>query len=446
MGINKLMAGSALALAMTFAPSADAASPELLERIEALEAKLSKMGEMEDTIKDLRAQLEAQGESQEARFNSLSSAAGNAAPEHDFGKGFIPIPGTATAIKFGGYAKLDVTVDDKAHGTDFMNFGAIPLDNSAADNQDRELNFNARQTRLNFTTKTKTALGDLKVFAEGDFFESQAGEAITNRHGFGLRHAYGELGGWKIGQTWTNFQDMAVYPGSLDLIGSVGTTHIRQPQVRYTAALSDDITWTVSVENPSNDVDDALGAGIDSSTGIVPDVVAGLTHKADWGHVGVRGLYRYFNVDNAGADEQTAGWGGAISGKLKLTANDELFGRYVYGDGIGRYLFEANGTGAVFNSGDLETQTAHGGYLNYRRKWNDEWTTNLLAGHTHIDVDTDLTGTGHNEDIYSAHANIIWKPIDQVKFGLEFMHGAREQASGAEGDINRLLFSSFYTF
>jgi len=44
--------------------------------------------------------------------------------------------------------------------------------------QDGEFNMTLRQTRLNLTTMTKTGMGDLKVFLEGDFYES-AGAAKT---------------------------------------------------------------------------------------------------------------------------------------------------------------------------------------------------------------------------------------------------------------------------
>ncbi len=364
-----------------------------------------------------------------------------------FGKGYIDIPGTNSAIKFGAYVKLDATYDvDTAFGNDFVSFGAIPLNGSTNDNQDGEFNMNVRQTRLNITTMTDTQMGDLKVCAEGDFFGTAGTQTTTNSHGFRLRHAYGEVGNWLAGQTWSTFQDTGVYPGSLDLIGGAGTTHLRQPQIRYTGKLNDATSLAIAIENPSGDISDTSGSS--NITEQFPDLTAALTHRSDWGHVSLRGMAREIHVEDTatGNDESEFGWGLALSGKVKLGEKDSIFGRYAGGDGIGRYMFDVAGAGAAYETDHLETQTAHGGHATYRHFWTDKLSSNLIGGYVSIDNDTNIVGTAVNKTIYSAHANLIWQPVPKFKVGVEYMHGERELENGTEGDLDRILTSFIYNF
>jgi len=57
---------------------------------------------------------------------------------------------------------------------------------------------------------------------------------VSNSHGFRLRHAYGTLGNFLAGQTWTNFMNPSSLPETLDFGGPVGQIFDRQAQVRWT--------------------------------------------------------------------------------------------------------------------------------------------------------------------------------------------------------------------
>lgn len=459
-----LMAGTILC---TIPGIAGAASPEDMEkRLKLLENRLAKFETiMENVDQYIEQQVDHRVKEEltkatnsrseeideivvqqvEKQINDLKPAAGMAASE--FGDGYIDLPGTNSAIKFGAYAKVDASYDiGKAYGNDFVSFGGIPLDNSQKDKQSGEFNANVRQTRLNITTMTDTEMGDLKVFAEGDFFGSSGTQTTTNSHGFRLRHAYGELGNFLVGQTWSTFQDTAVYPGSLDLIGGVGTTHLRQPQIRYTADLGEGTSLAMAIENPSGDITDASSSSI--VTDELPDLTAAITSKKDWGHVSLRGMARKIHVQDtvSGKDEDEFGWGLSVSGKIKIGEKDSVFGRYAGGDGIGRYLFDVAGSGAAYQTDNLTAQSAHGGHATYRHFWNDKLSTNIIGGYVSIDNDTSIVGAAVNKSIYSAHANLIWQPIDKVKIGVEYMHGERELENGSEGALDRVLTSFIYDF
>ena len=70
-----------------------------------------------------------------------------------------------------------------------------------------------RQTRLGVKTSSPTSLGELKTQFEFELFGTGVDSGQTT---FRLRHAYGELGAFGAGQTWSPFMDPDVFPNSLD--------------------------------------------------------------------------------------------------------------------------------------------------------------------------------------------------------------------------------------
>jgi hypothetical protein len=80
-------------------------------------------------------------------------------------------------------------------------------------------------------TLTPTPLGDLKTIFEFELFGTGADAGQTT---FRLRHAWGELGHFGAGQTWSPFMDIDVFPNSLEYWGPNGMVFFRNVQVRWT--------------------------------------------------------------------------------------------------------------------------------------------------------------------------------------------------------------------
>lgn len=364
--------------------------------------------------------------------------------------GSFKLPGTNTSVKFGGYVKLDAIADvNHAYGAQFANFAAIPLDTAGAANQDGQFNAHARQSRLNMETRTPTDLGELKTFLEIDFFGSARGNAnTTNGEGVQLRQAYGQLGHVLAGQTWSNFMDFDAYPESLDYIGPSGLTFIRQSQVRYTDKIDDKLAYSLALENPNTDFTSPTATDVNLSD--LPDATAKLQYKDSFGHVALRGLARKLNAGNSasGVEDEDYGWGLGASGKINALEKDALFFQAVYGDGIGRYLFDVaiSGNGTTYVSNRVDGQTAYGGYVAYQHYWSKEFRSNLIGGYTGIDNNVALTGITANKEIMSGHINLIWQPMASYKVGVEYMHGFRKLESGVEGDLDRVQGSFMYLF
>ena len=87
-----------------------------------------------------------------------------------------------------------------------------------------------RQSRLGVKPSTPTDLGDLKTTFEFELFGTGVDAGQTT---FRLRHAYGELGQFGAGQTWSPFMDPDVFPNSLEYWGPTGMVFFRNVQVRW---------------------------------------------------------------------------------------------------------------------------------------------------------------------------------------------------------------------
>src|SRR5688500_18575411 len=95
---------------------------------------------------------------------------------------------------------------------------------------DGETYFGVRQSRLGVKGYLPTPLGELKTQFEFEMFGTGVDAGQTT---FRLRHAYGELGQFGAGQTWSPFMDPDVFPNSLEYWGPTGVVFYRNVQVRW---------------------------------------------------------------------------------------------------------------------------------------------------------------------------------------------------------------------
>lgn len=399
-----------------------------------------------------KSQIEKQSQALAEQVADINPAAGDA-------KDGMLIPGTDTRLKLGGYVKIDAihdfNVSRDGNGEDFGLYAAIPLDGSAEQEKGGNTRVHARQTRINLTATTPTEYGDFKVFLEGDFLASQGSQNTTNRADFGLRHAYGELGPFVVGQTWSNYMDLAAYPDSLDFQGVSGNTLVRQGQIRYTHKPDNSMnSYSIAVENPSTEyLDDPAGSAFLSGVEEYPDVTAKARFVGDFGEVSLKGVARWLEVYNANTDNSDDDFGYAVaaSGKIKAYDKDDFRFQLAYGEGIGRYIYDlAAGTqaaGFTSSNDSIETIEAWGGYVAYRHWWNDDLRSSIIGGTTQIlDNPSFLNPATTNEHIYSAHGNLIWSVTDKIDIGGEYIFGRRETEDGSEGELHRAQLSAKYSF
>jgi hypothetical protein len=360
-----------------------------------------------------------------------------------------PAPPTTT-YKFGGYAKFDAMFSDYSDATpdgnslmrQFYYAPQVPIGDGTG-SSDMTVDFQARETRLNFTADTTTAGGNkITAFIEMDFFTHTDGnEVVSNSYSPRVRHAFIKFDKWTFGQTWSTFQDVAALPEALDFVGPAeSTTFIRQAMIRYTTG-----NLELALENPQTFV---TGGARDFST--VPDLIARYTFKLSGGsYVKVAGLLRSLKVAPvAGSQADEMGYGISASAKFVFGGGDDLRAMVTVGDGVGRYI----GLGFVpdgyidASTGNIETAEPIAFFVSYRHLWSDKWRSNIMYGTTSIDYTDNVQAAALNDTGTSVHVNLIRTVMPKLEVGAEVIVGERQIVSGTDGDFTRFMLSAKYAF
>ncbi len=419
--------------------AADTASPSIEERI----------ARLEQTIADLKVELAA------SKVPPAPAAAATPATPA------APVIQTTPILiaglpnsKFsaGGFIKLDSMltrtdggeIADASAGRTFYLPSATPVGGTQ---ESTDLDMHAQFSRLWFAADSTLDSGDkLRGYVEFDIFGGALGsEAATNTYGLTVRHAWASWNNWLAGQTWSNFQDAAALPDSVDFIGPTeGTVFVRQAQVRYTKG-----PWSFSAENPETVYTPNNGGAnrISSDDNNMPDLTARYTLKGDWGHFSVGALVRQLKYDTAGAlSDATTGGGVSASGRYVLSPANDLRYMITAGSGIGRYIGLALDTDAVLQgNGELDNNDVVAGYFGFRHVFSPQWRGNLFGSFAEFDHNS-ASGGGATASSQSVHANLIYSPVPKFDVGAELIFANRELESGADGDLNRLHVHVKYNF
>jgi hypothetical protein len=411
-------------------------------------ADTAKEQQLEARIAELERQVQALLAAQKAAPPPAAAAAPAKAPIQ--ATSITPNAAPNTTFLLTGFVKADALftktsdgdIADNSIGRDFYVPGVTPVGGNGEDGID--LNAHIKQSRINFGTDTILEGGDkLSTRFEVDFYGSALGDQrISNTYAPVVRHAYVTWREWLVGQTWSNFMDVATLPESVDFIGPTdGTTFVRQPQVRWTSG-----GLSVSAENRETTITPYRGgARIASDDGWVPDLTARYAWKGSWGHVAVAGLLRELVYETSSIDSST--WTGAVSASGKFNfGKDDIRWMALYGN-LGRYVALNFTNDAVLDSrGDLESIDGFAGFVAYRHMWTGKWRSTFMYALEDYDNDANLTGGSANKSSWSAVANVFYSPLPKLDIGAEYRYGVREIENGTDGDFNRFQLTTKYSF
>jgi hypothetical protein len=117
--------------------------------------------------------------------------------------------------------------------------------------------FSVRQTRLGFKNYFETPLGELLTHFEFEMFGTGVDAGQTTIR---LRHAYAELGQFGVGQYWSPFMDIDVFPNTVEYWGPNGMVFFRNVQFRW-MPIKGDTRLTIALERPGASADQGDYAG-----------------------------------------------------------------------------------------------------------------------------------------------------------------------------------------
>jgi hypothetical protein len=315
-----------------------------------------------------------------------------------------------------------------------------------------------RQSRLGVKGFIPTGMGEIKTIFEFELFGTGVDAGQTTIR---LRHAYGELGAFGAGQTWSPFMDIDVFPNSVEYWGPNGMAFYRNVQVRW-MPIKGDSFLTIALERPGASADAGLYADRVELEDVkarfpLPDLSAEYRSAHDWGYVEVAGIVRKIVWDDLNADQydlsgDTLGWGINLSSNIK-TGKGVLRLSAVYGEGIENYMNDAPVDIGIENNFDDAVSPVKGVALPvtglvlfYDHTWNERFSTAI--GYSRLDIDnTDGQAPSAFKSGQYALVNLMYYPAKSVMLGPEVQWGQRENNSdGWSVDDLRIQFSAKFNF
>jgi hypothetical protein len=422
---NKLVAASQKRL-NDLEQKSSATSPEMQQRLTTLEQSMRKLPEL--TEKEL-------------------------AKSEEF-PGSVPIPGTDTAIRFGGQVRTVLVRNIGALGTeDRFVTSSIPIQGTPDAAKQSRTTISASASRLGTDFRTPTPFGQLRAFVEGDF----AGDNRTYR----LRHAFGQWRGFLIGQTWSTFSDPEAEPDGLDFEGLNAISLFRQPEIRWTKPLKQQIELALALENPSPDLTGASGVNQ------VPDFIVRLrfnfvedTSKRrvllpGGGHVQAAVLVRQLRGEPGQGPNQivsSPGFGLHVSGRVpaRWAVQDYVKFAVATGKGFGRYITDLGtlgGQDAVYDSVSnvLIALPVYSAYLGYEHWWTDTLRSTGTFGVVIVD-NLEIQTPDSLHQTTRGSFNLSWSPVQRVDLIAEFLSGRRVNKDRQDGRAGQVQLGWIFRF
>jgi DcaP outer membrane protein len=451
--------------ASAFAQTPETTPSPTPTEVEQLKKRLQ---QLEQTVLELKSQIGAIEEKKstpapamvQATYSPEPSAAAEPAPAEpakpqDSGRG-------ESTFQIYGFAMLDAGYQFKQNNPNWFDVirpTQLPsFPNEFAPNG--KVYYGVRQSRLGVKSSTPTKYGELKTQFEFELFGTGVDAGQTT---FRLRHAYGELGQFGAGQTWSPFMDIDVFPNSLEYWGPNGMVFFRNVQFRW-MPLKGRNSVTIAIERPGASADQGRFEDRIELTGIrpkfdLPDLSGNVRFTRDWGYFQVAGMLRRIKwvdtLDDAfdlGGTETGAGLN--FTSNLKFGEKDTGRFAFVFGQGIQNYMNDAPvDVGIELTPGGDPRRPITGvalpmwsmvAFLDHN--WNKRFST--AVGYSMLDIDNS-NGQAANA-FHRGHyalANLLFYPVENAMVGGELQWGRRENfLDGFKSDDFRIQFSFRYNF
>jgi len=320
--------------------------------------------------------------------------------------------------------------------------------------------FSVRQTRFGVKSYNKTALGELKTIFEFELFGTGVDAGQTTIR---LRHAYGELGKWGVGQYWSPFMDADVFPNTVEYWGPAGMVFFRNVQIRY-MPIQGDTRLTFALERPGASADQGVYSDRIELDNVkphfnLPDFSAEYRHGAKWGYVELAGILRKIgwedqnNNPNYNISDSKLGWGLNLSTNINIGSSTIFRGQFAYGEGIENYMNEGPADiGVKANPGNPQKPllgvplpvTGIVAFIDHT--WNENFSSSAGYSYVHITNTEASNGDSFKTGNY-AIANLIYTPVPKLMAVVELQYGTRDNfTDGYSSSATKIQFSFKYNF
>ena len=355
------------------------------------------------------------------------------------GRGFLIVTAAgSSALRLRGSLRVNSAYDFRGLQSQ-ENFNTFEIPTGARNTADSRFFMGVNQTRLGLEVTQDTRLGDVFVKIESDFL----GQGNSLR----LRHAYGTLGRFLVGLTWSTFGDVASLPLTVDLDGPNSAVAVRTVQVRYRMELTTGIAMSVAAEAPDPEITSPDSLTVRQTFQATPDIAARLRAFGEWGHLQIAGIFRTLNVGSDNNVQVLPGYGLLFSGDIDIGESSEILFQAVGGAGVSRYItaLEGQGLDIVFNpvTGEFETVVSAGGFLSFGHDWRPNVYLYATVGIIGMKDKGFFPGFAFDHSRY-ASVNLFWDATSGTRLGIEYSFGRREDKDGQAGNASRLSWIFYF--
>lgn len=303
--------------------------------------------------------------------------------------------------------------------------------------------FGAYQSRFGIEIFKPTELGNVFAKIEADFQGS--------KNNLRLREAYAVVRNFLLGKSWSVFGDPESIPKTVDKDGPNSSVTERAVQIRFEPPQNNLLRYAVAIEVSNPDFTDSDSIEITPFYQSFPDVTGRLKYESSkWGHIQLASIIRSITVRNVNEElSLLAGYGGLLSGKIKIFDNDNINYQFVGGKGISSYIQALSGTGldAVFDNNENKyvLMVAYGGFASYSRQWNSFISMGITGGLTYVyNRDFQPDDAFKYSTYFSLNSFLHFKEV--IKIGVEYSFGKRVNKNLEYGNANRISFKSIVDF
>lgn len=334
-----------------------------------------------------------------------------------------------------------------------------------------------RPSRFGFKATQPTEKGDIKFQFD---FDLVGGGPNVGQTFFRVFNAYAEWNRITIGQRNSVFMDGSVVPNTVDFFGPNGMVLLRNVQISYKAIETEQQELAIGLENPSATSDlGQYGDDFDYSTRLesmrfvkkAPALTAHYRRNFKKGHmqIGVVGKNVAWDDGDKSSQQDLSGsdwgYGTNITGSYKIIPALRLVGAFVTGKGIQNFVNDGTDDIGVQRNYSNSFQPIVGKAIPFwsmmafaEITWNSKFSSALgVSTLRNQTFDTQLN-TAYEYGNY-ATVNLIYRPVRQLSFGLEYQYASRQNTDfigdpafglpAAEGNsfaINKIQAMIVYRF
>jgi hypothetical protein len=297
------------------------------------------------------------------------------------------------------------------------------------------------QSRLGLAVKLNSRLGDVNLKLESDF--------LGSGNSFRIRHAYGALRSFLLGQTWSVFGDPNSIPTTVDQDGPNSSVAERTIQLRYQAPKAL-LNLIFAIESPNAEISNPDSLELEPVFQSFPEITSRFLIEAKWGHFQVAGIFRSITVRNADQSlDVLAGYGGLLSSKINFSKSFLTNIQITAGKGTSHYIKGLTGKGqdVVYDHVNKTNKLlpVYGGFVSGAYQWNKYFSSTITMGLLRI-INLDFQPDDAFKESYYGSVNSFYITDAGFSAGLEYSTGRRINKDGSHGIANRVSFIGILYF